>query len=194
MQPVARKQPTIGSYLMPHSKLPVDDGLATLFAMTAAAAAPPALRSFARQSMQKYRSADGAGVAERRLQARHYQCLEAEGIPIDSGRRPVAEPIACVTRDLSRGGVALVLPRMISSNLLALQFRGRDGSAVHNVVEVLRCRPAGMFFEAAGPFVGLLSDNDLSRVLGFVDADSQTLADGQANRPGDSGNLKLGPT
>lgn len=141
----------------------MDDALSLLFRDGQPGEASPALRSFARQVSQQYRAAGGS---ERRTQVRFYRCIEAVAVPIDRHRRQVAEPMRIVTRDVSRGGVAICLPRMVTSHLLALQLHGPGGATSPNVVQVIRCRPTGMFFEAAGPFVSLLTETDLQRALG----------------------------
>lgn len=123
---------------------------------------PAALRAFARQAIQQYRATE---VPERRTQPRYYRCVDAIAIPVDQHGRVVGEKMSAVTRDLSRGGVAVLLPRMASSNLLALQLGEGETRAV-NIAQIVRCRPAGLFFEAAGPFVSMFTDEDLLHLLG----------------------------
>jgi hypothetical protein len=60
-----------------------------------------------------------------------------------------------VTRDLSKNGISLISDQPVSTDLLlTLEITDRDGQkALTALMQPLRCRPIGRWYEVAGKFI-----------------------------------------
>jgi len=85
-------------------------------------------------------------------------------IPCNESGEPAGQPFVALTRDLSAGGICLVHTRATNASHLLVVLRAQGLEPMQLVVEVLRCRAIGRFYEIAGRFV--------SRILG-APADEQ---------------------
>lgn len=72
---------------------------------------------------------------------------------IDPETGQPGEPIAMLTRNLSRGGASLLCDVAIREGELLLRFTTDAKGTPPLRLRVLRCRPAGRHFEVAGRFV-----------------------------------------
>ena len=76
--------------------------------------------------------------------------------PLNDAQQPAGEPFMAVTRDISLQGICLHHVRPVDCHYLQLEL-GDSGDGQLTVMEVLRCRAVGSFFEIAGRFVGSAS-------------------------------------
>jgi hypothetical protein len=96
---------------------------------------------------------------ERRTEPRRPVVLPAPAQAIDEHLRPRGEPFVAITRDLSTRGIAIYHVRPVAAgSLLALELEVAPGDTMQVVLEVLRCRPAGEFYEIAGTFLTKVRD------------------------------------
>ncbi|MFW6114246.1 MAG: PilZ domain-containing protein [bacterium] len=70
----------------------------------------------------------------------------------------MGDPVVCTSRNISTGGIALVHKRALKPKYLILELSPNDGVPIQMVLEVLRCRSVGRFFEIAGRFLMKIED------------------------------------
>jgi len=94
--------------------------------------------------------------SERGEDKRHAVAIIVPAVAVDEDYRPVAEPTRMLTRDLSASGIGLVHTKPAGERLLALELPSPTGP-VQIVVEVVRCRQIGSFYDIGGRFVARLT-------------------------------------
>jgi len=100
-----------------------------------------------------------ARVEERR-EPRHKIAIEVLAQPLDPDFQPTSEPFKAMSRDISAGGLGLVHTRSISDKHLLVKLEVPSGSRMTLVMEVLRCRPMGLFYDIGGRFVARLNSEE----------------------------------
>lgn len=98
--------------------------------------------------------------SERRAEPRHRVALNVAVMPIDTALKPAGEHFMAVTRDISSRGLCLFSVQPVDNMFLALKLPDVNGQTLQAVMEVLRCRPSGPFFEIGGKFVTKVYDRD----------------------------------
>ena len=74
--------------------------------------------------------------------------------PVNRAGTVFGEPYEAVTTDISRSGVGFLYTRAVTDKYVCVTFH--NGGATRVIVEVIRCRPVGPFYEIGGEFVRLL--------------------------------------
>jgi hypothetical protein len=90
---------------------------------------------------------------DRRREARHRIAVLVRTTPVDENLQPIGEELIVTTRDISSGGISLIHQERIEAPYLAVELTDLNGTPLRAMVEVLRRRPLGPFFEIAGRFV-----------------------------------------
>jgi hypothetical protein len=115
------------------------------------AAPPPRVVNFVRRVIRGEKFYPGP---ERRLNLRYPLTMPVKVTPLDDNHKPVAQSFLAVTRDISVGGLCLYHIAAVKSKFLQLELSSPNQDRLDVVIEVVRCKQAGPFFEIAGPFVG----------------------------------------
>jgi hypothetical protein len=92
------------------------------------------------------------GAPERRENGRHSYVAKVVAIPVDKQLHPTEQPFAAYSRNISRGGIALLHVRPVRCDYLFLEIEVANKPPARVVVKVLRSRRVGRFFEIAGEF------------------------------------------
>jgi hypothetical protein len=90
---------------------------------------------------------------ERRGTPRYPLVVPAIAVPMNERLRPVDEPFAALTRNISKTGLCLVHTRAGLAELLAVELSDLQGETMQLVMRLLRCRPMNRFYEVAGAFL-----------------------------------------
>jgi hypothetical protein len=73
-------------------------------------------------------------------------------VPIDDQEKP-GEAFAAITRDISSKGISIYHTRPVHERYLAIQWNVEEGEQLRVLVNVVRCRPVGRFYEIGGMFI-----------------------------------------
>ena len=119
----------------------------------AVAAPDELLVQFAHEMSASQADYDGP---DQRCEPRYPLCLNIVAIPVDEDNNASGAPLLGVTCNISNSGIAMLFTRPVSAGPLALQFGDPRGGHVRLLMNVLRCRPVGNFFEVAGTFLSKL--------------------------------------
>lgn len=110
---------------------------------------PRELVDFVKRQIRDRRSFDGS---ERREESRDLKLLHVLAQPVDEDRRPLGDPLAMVTRDISSTGVGLVYPDRIPHDLVALQLE-LGGEEIVLLTRIVWRKPLGPFYYLGGKFL-----------------------------------------
>jgi len=91
--------------------------------------------------------------SDRRALPRCPVSIPVKATPLNDQQQPAGEMFTAVTRDISLQGICIHHVRPVECRYLQLSL-GDVGDNQLTVMEVLRCRAVGSFFEIAGRFVG----------------------------------------
>ncbi len=91
---------------------------------------------------------------ERRANLRYPLTMPVKVTPLDKHQEPIGQSFLAVTRDISVGGMCLYHMKSVREKYLQLELSSPNGEQLQVVMEVVRCRQAGPFYEIAGPFIG----------------------------------------
>lgn len=91
--------------------------------------------------------------SDRRAIPRCPVSILVKATPLNDQQQPAGEPFTAVTRDISLQGICMHHVAPVQCRYLQLEL-GDSGNSQLTVMEVLRCRAVGSFFEIAGRFVG----------------------------------------
>lgn len=111
---------------------------------------PQAVAAFVERAIRNSKYYDGP---DSRAEPRYPVQLRVAAVPVDENLERIGEPFMAVSRDISGGGIAIYHTRGVTEKLLALELSTPAGEKTHVVMEILRCRPVGLFYEIAGKFV-----------------------------------------
>ncbi len=95
---------------------------------------------------------------DERTFSRYKLTVEVWVQPVNGDFSPLDRPFTAVTRDISTGGIGLMHTRAVRDKYLWLRLVAPGGGMINVVVEVLRCRPIGMFYEIGAKFVAKLDE------------------------------------
>jgi hypothetical protein len=110
------------------------------------------LVAFAERQVRNVPTYAGPG---RRRELRHLLVMPVIAQPVDAHFRPLAAPLAMVTRDLSKRGVCLIHEARLSHERLALRLELDEGDAI--LVAMVRWRrPLGPFYSCGCEIVAKL--------------------------------------
>jgi hypothetical protein len=90
---------------------------------------------------------------ERRGNLRYPLAVPVVALPMDQRLRPVDEPFAAMTRNISQSGLCLVHTRAVRAELLAVELSSLKRDTMQMVMRILRCRVTNRFYEIAGAFL-----------------------------------------
>ncbi len=90
---------------------------------------------------------------ERRCGLRHPLLVSVQAQAIDAQGVRIGAPISGISRDLSASGISILTTTPISGRFVLLRLTRKDVGTMDVMLEVLRSRPIGPFFETAGRFV-----------------------------------------
>jgi hypothetical protein len=92
---------------------------------------------------------------ERRSNLRYPITMPVKATPLDNQQNAAEEAFLGVTRDISVGGLCMYHLQPVNVRFLQLELSSHGcDEQLHVVMEVVRCRQTGPFFEIAGRFVG----------------------------------------
>jgi hypothetical protein len=91
---------------------------------------------------------------ERRLSLRYPITMPVKAWPLDDKMHTNGDAFLAVTRDISLGGLCMYHLESVDAQFLQLELTNQDDETLDVVMEVVRCRQTGPFFEIAGRFVG----------------------------------------
>jgi hypothetical protein len=91
---------------------------------------------------------------ERRLSLRYPITMPVKATPLDDKQQATEESFLAVTRDISIGGLCMYHLQPVNARFLELELTNHSGEHLDVVMDVVRCRQTGPFFEIAGRFVG----------------------------------------
>ena len=106
----------------------------------------------------KERAATKAGWREMRRSKRIPVQLEVAVLPLNESHRPSGRPFLAVTRDVSMDGLCLMHTRPAPIAALLVEIERPNDAPLYVVLNVLRNRPIGPFYESAGEFVPIAAD------------------------------------
>lgn len=90
--------------------------------------------------------------ANRRGEGRRAVLSSVLAEPLDEKLQPAGAPFVALTRNVSRGGIALLYTQPIGARYLALRQPGADGRDMR-YIEVVRSTLIGYGYEIAGRFI-----------------------------------------
>lgn len=111
---------------------------------------PQAIASFVERAILHSKYYEGP---DSRTEPRYPVQLRVAAVPVDENLERTGEPFMAVSRDISGSGIAIYHTRGVTDKWLALELTTPSGEKMHVVLEILRCRPVGLFYEIAGKFV-----------------------------------------
>lgn len=90
---------------------------------------------------------------ERRAEPRYRMITPAVVQPMDDNFQLQGEAHGAITRDLSAHGVGILDVQPVRTPFVALELTAPDGERLQTIVEVLRCRRIGGFYDIGGRFM-----------------------------------------
>ncbi len=111
---------------------------------------PEAIAAFVERVIRHSKYYEGP---DSRTEPRYAVRLRVAAVPVDEDLQKIGEPFVAVSRDISGSGIALYHTRDISERFLALELSAPAGDKTYVLLEVLRCRTVGLFYEIAGKFI-----------------------------------------
>jgi hypothetical protein len=90
---------------------------------------------------------------ERRSEKRRPVVLDIIAVPLDEDRNPCGEPFLALSRNISRGGIALLHTERVKAPYLLLRIETLRHEVIQAVVQVIRARNFYQFTEISGRFV-----------------------------------------
>ena len=112
--------------------------------------APP--RSLSRLCDQAYWRQAYEGP-QRRAAKRLPVVVSKVALPLDDDFQPRGAGFAAITGDLSTAGLRLFSTRAVTTEFLAVELTPPAGQSIQVVLQVLRCKAVGRFYEIAGRLV-----------------------------------------
>jgi hypothetical protein len=89
---------------------------------------------------------------ERRTEKRKPVVVDVIAVPLDENRQPCGEPFLALTRNISRGGIAILHSERVTAPYLLLRIETGRHKAIQTVVQVVRTRSFYQFTEISGRF------------------------------------------
>ena len=88
---------------------------------------------------------------ELRESLRHKLTMAIVVRPVNRAGTVFGEPFDAVTTDISQSGLGFLCSRTVNDKYVCVTFH--DDEATRAILEVIRCRPVGRFFEIGGQFI-----------------------------------------
>ncbi len=129
---------------------------------------------FVQRTIDRNGQDDTYAGLEKRSEKRCYVSLPVTATPTNEKLQPVGDSFYAVTRDISSQGITMFNTRTVDSSFLVLELMDPDGPKLKAVMEVLRCRPIGRFYEITGEFVTKM----------YASADASTCPTGRETEEG----------
>ena len=102
------------------------------------------------------------GSAEHRIEQRQFPryklTCEVWVQPVNNRFEPLGDAFVAVSRDISAAGIGFVHSKAIRDKYLWLRLVAPGGKRMNVIVEVVRCRPLGVFYEVGSKFVAKLDE------------------------------------
>jgi hypothetical protein len=89
---------------------------------------------------------------ERRKEQRKPVCADVIAVPLDENRQPCGEAFLALTRNISRGGIAILHTERVTAPYLLLRIETGRHQSIQTVVRVVRARSFYQFTEISGRF------------------------------------------
>jgi hypothetical protein len=89
---------------------------------------------------------------ERRTDKRRPVVLDVIAVPLDQDQQPCGEPFMALTRNISRGGIAILHTEKVTAPYLLLKMETARHETMQIVVQVVRLRSFYQFTEICGRF------------------------------------------
>lgn len=115
---------------------------------------PKAIADFVARAVRNSKFYDGPDI---RSERRFPVSLRVAAVPVDERLNKIGEEFIAASRDISSSGIAIYHTRGVSDRFLALELTAASGEKMHVLLQVLRCRPVGLFYEIAGKFVSKMA-------------------------------------
>jgi hypothetical protein len=100
---------------------------------------------------------------ERRTEKRRPVVLDIIAVPLDEDRNPCGDPFLALSRNISRGGIALLHTERVKAPFLLLRIETLRHEVIQAVVQVIRARNFYQFTEISGRFVATTEKKKTSR-------------------------------
>jgi len=105
-------------------------------------------------------------LAHRRLSPRNPLSVSVPVIPVDEHEQPVDQPFIALSRDISASGICVINAQSGHAKYLVVELRAPGLKSIRLVVEVLRRKRIGRFYEIAGQFIRRASQQPASGETG----------------------------
>jgi hypothetical protein len=89
---------------------------------------------------------------ERRTDKRRPIQLDVIAVPLDAQFRQIGEPFLALTRNISRGGIAILHTEKVSAPYLLLRLETQRHDVIQAIIQVVRSRTFYQFTEISGRF------------------------------------------
>jgi len=94
-----------------------------------------------------------ADEADQRAAERHAVCRAAPVLPLDDNLHPAGSAFTSLVRDISKSGISLIHTEPVDAPHVVVELPMANGTKVQLVVQVLRRRSIGPYFEVGGRFI-----------------------------------------
>jgi hypothetical protein len=111
---------------------------------------PEAVVKFIKRLIAEYCEYDGP---ERRTETRSCVAVPVTIQSLDDDYRPLAAPVSTITRNLSGGGVGIVLDQPVKCNFLLVRLTMKSGETMNLIATVRHCTQTGDRFQVGARFV-----------------------------------------
>jgi hypothetical protein len=91
---------------------------------------------------------------ERRQSLRYPITMPVKSTPVTDHYELCGDVFLAVTRDISLGGLCMYHLAPVTARYLQLEITNNNDEHLSVLMEVVRCRQTGPFFEVAGRFIG----------------------------------------
>jgi hypothetical protein len=122
--------------------------------------------SSTRESLEQFVDAvDGDNhdpLEDRRSASRKPAVIDVIAVPLDAEHKPCGDAFLALTRNISRGGIALVCTQALKSPYLLLRLEMGRSRMLQAVVRVIRSRSFYQFTEISGSFELIEADHHSS--------------------------------
>jgi hypothetical protein len=98
-------------------------------------------------------TADAYEGPDRRIEQRYPLLVSVQAQAIDADGNRTGVPISGISRDLSASGISILTVTPIAGRRVALRMSRKDVGMIEILLDVVRSRAIGPFFETAGRFI-----------------------------------------
>jgi c-di-GMP-binding flagellar brake protein YcgR len=112
--------------------------------------APEAVVKFIKRLIATYREYDGP---QRRAETRSCVTVPVTIQFLDDDFRPINQPIATLTYNLSGGGIGIVHHEPITCNFIQVRLTLKNGDTMNLIASVRHCTQKGDYYQVGARFV-----------------------------------------